>query len=192
MRMESVDSHRFAVELTKNDLKKLNITFEDMDYSNIETRRVIWTLLYEARQTLGCDIDPSGKLIIEALPLPDGGCLLQFTAPGASADDTWSRLSSEDVMVYEFDLFKDLISCVSQIEKLCQKAESKLFKSSEGNCYRLIIYPETPDDALLHILSEYGFLCGKGSLCAAVTEEYYNPIYNCNALEEITELSLRG
>ena len=46
----------------------LNITYEQMDYSNIETRRVVWTLLDRAGHELKRDIDPSGRMIIEAVP----------------------------------------------------------------------------------------------------------------------------
>ena len=68
-----------CIELTRNDMTELDITYESMDYSNIETRRVIWTILDKARKTLGKSVDTDGKLLIEVAPSEDGGCILHFT-----------------------------------------------------------------------------------------------------------------
>lgn len=79
MKIEAPEENKIVVRLTADDMTKLHITYEEMDYANIETRRVIWTLLDEARRELGRDIDPSGRMLIEALPAREGGCVLQFT-----------------------------------------------------------------------------------------------------------------
>ena len=44
MKISSDNSKNIIIELSPSDLEGLDITFDDMDYSNIETRRVIWTL----------------------------------------------------------------------------------------------------------------------------------------------------
>ena len=41
MRIEAHDDFRIAVELSDEDMDELQITYEDLDYSNIETRRVL-------------------------------------------------------------------------------------------------------------------------------------------------------
>lgn len=61
MKIEAPEENKIVVRLTADDMTKLHITYEEMDYANIETRRVIWTLLDEARRELGRDIDPSGR-----------------------------------------------------------------------------------------------------------------------------------
>ena len=45
MKINSPAEDRIIVDLTDEDLRELDITYEDMDYSTIETRRVIWTVL---------------------------------------------------------------------------------------------------------------------------------------------------
>lgn len=79
MNISAPKENYIFIELTGEDMKKLNITYADMDYSNVETRRVIWTLLDEAKHYLGKEFEISDDLKIEALPSPDGGCLLFFT-----------------------------------------------------------------------------------------------------------------
>ncbi|MBQ8015916.1 MAG: adaptor protein MecA, partial [Clostridia bacterium] len=79
MKINSPAEDKIIVDLTKQDMLDLEITYEDMDYSTIETRRVIWTVLDEAGKALGRDFDPSRRMIIEAMPKNGGGCVLSFT-----------------------------------------------------------------------------------------------------------------
>ncbi len=103
MKIEAPQENKIIVELTTDDMSELDITYERMDYSNIETRRVIWTLLDRARQTLGRDIDPSGKMLIEALPKPSGGCVIYFTV----LDDEIRSAGQRNV----FQIKKEYIYC---------------------------------------------------------------------------------
>ena len=52
MKINSPAEDRIIVDLTDEDLRELDITYEDMDYSTIETRRVIWTVLDAAGKGL--------------------------------------------------------------------------------------------------------------------------------------------
>ena len=79
LKIVSPQENKIVIELTNADMTELDITYEEMDYGNIETRRVIWTVLDRARHALSRDIDPSGKMLIETVPAPDGGCVLYIT-----------------------------------------------------------------------------------------------------------------
>ena len=48
MKIESLTDETIIVELSEEDMKNLNITYEEMDYSRVETKRVIWTILSRA------------------------------------------------------------------------------------------------------------------------------------------------
>ena len=56
MKIKAQTDNRICIELTQEDMLELDITYEELDYSNIETRRVLWTLLDEARLKLGRNI----------------------------------------------------------------------------------------------------------------------------------------
>ena len=104
MKILAPAENRITIELSARDMDALNITYEQMDYSNIETRRVVWTLLDRAGHELKRDIDPSGRMIIEAVPAGGGGCILKFTlcADGSRAVRTPSIKKGENTAVYEF------------------------------------------------------------------------------------------
>lgn len=97
MKILAPAENRITIELSARDMDALNITYEQMDYSNIETRRVVWTLLDRAGHELKRDIDPSGRMIIEAVPAGRGGCILKFTlcADGSRAVRTPSIKKGE-------------------------------------------------------------------------------------------------
>ena len=73
LKIESNGEEKITVTLSNIDMADLDITYDEMDYSNIETRRVIWTILDKAQKTLGKSVDTDGKLLIEGAPLSDGG-----------------------------------------------------------------------------------------------------------------------
>ncbi|HOD02997.1 MAG TPA: adaptor protein MecA, partial [Clostridiales bacterium] len=105
MKIELHNEDKIVVQLTSMDLKTLDITYEDMDYANIETRRVIWTLLDEARRVLGKDISTTERMLIEALPSEDGGCVLYFTVlPSSGCENSGKRLvmkkEAEPILLY--------------------------------------------------------------------------------------------
>ena len=71
------NAFRAEAELTDAELASLGVPFEELDYANVETRRVLQTVLGEIRDA-GADISLSGRVLIEAFRLP-AGCRLCFS-----------------------------------------------------------------------------------------------------------------
>ena len=138
MKIEAPEENKIVVRLTADDMTKLHITYEEMDYANIETRRVIWTLLDEARRELGRDIDPSGRMLIEALPAREGGCVLQFTVleQEHKPQRHLTMKKSRTPIVYEFTSAQRLLDAAENVRRLnALPAESELYR--QEHCYRL-------------------------------------------------------
>lgn len=168
MKINSPNKAKIIVELSRDDMLELDITYESMDYSNIETRRVIWTILDKARHELGRDIDPSGKLTIETIPLDKGGCVIFFTV-----NDTSSRLKtviSQDEEVFEFDNIDNVIDLLSSLKDNTPIGD--LYSDGSGK-FRLI----TPlDERLITKIgfNEYSHPCREGKLAAEITKEHWH------------------
>ena len=127
-----------------------------MDYSNIETRRVIWTVLDEARRVLGKPLNTDGRLLIEASPLEDGGCILSFTSLPSSDSKSKKRMimkkNCEPVALRALseDSFLDTLRALGEAPR---KTEAYLLNGK----YYLIFYPETIlSGGFLLRLSEFG------------------------------------
>jgi len=198
LKIEAPQENKIIVELTDNDMSELGITYDQMDYSNIETRRVIWTLLDRARQTLGRDIDPSGKMLIEALPGPSGGCFIYFTVMesdscGGGAKSLAQVKRENAAATYEFKSLDALMDCAEAIALSgAGLPKSELYES--GGKYRLSVFAENAPDftwpdatpELKRFFTEYNGVKFDGRLFYEFTKEHWTLLAESNALEKLT------
>ena len=168
MKINSPNKAKIIVELSRDDMLDLDITYEDMDYSNIETRRVIWTILDKARLELGRDIDPSGKLTIETIPLNTGGCVIFFTVNALSTE--LKAVVSENESVYEFDSIDNVIDLLSSLKS--KSPVGDLYSTDTGK-FRLIIKQGEKNINKIKF-GEYSHLCREGKLTAEMTKEHWH------------------
>jgi len=212
LKIEATQENKIIVELTESDMLELGITYDQMDYSNIETRRVIWTLLDRARQTLGRDIDPSGKMLIEALPGLRGGCVIYFTVLEGDMRPCGSKSlvqvkKESAVATYEFASLDALMDCAEAI----RHSGACLPKSDLYVCggrYRLSVFAECPAACdpqacdrpfcgsqftgdwrapeLRRFFGEYGGERLDGRMFFEFTKEHWRILAEGNALEKLS------
>lgn len=168
MKINSPNKAKIIVELSRDDMTDLDITYESMDYSNIETRRVIWTILDKARHELHRDIDPSGKMTIETIPLDTGGCVIFFTVNETSQNIKAVLPRNEEV--YEFDSLDNVIDLFSSMKE--DFPLGKLYTDNEGK-FRLITTEDDRTKTKIK-LREYSHLCREGKLTAEITREHWS------------------
>ncbi len=159
MKIESNGEEKITVTLSHIDMSDLDITYDEMDYSNIETRRVIWTILDKARKTLGKSLDTEGKLLIEVAPLDDGGCVLYFTSSPVYDNKSKKRLimkkEAEPLLFcpYDENAFIDALKIIANLKKFIKNSETYKYK----NYIYIIIRPAlTFTEKILHIFCEFG------------------------------------
>ena len=180
MKINSPAENRITVDLTKQDMTELDITYEDMDYSTIETRRVIWTLLDEAGKALGKELDPSRRMIIEAIPKSEGGCVLNFTLL-----DSKKRISKHNQLlkkqnesfICEFDSLDFLYRAAKNINF---RHQSSLYEKSGK--YRLIISAANNSGNVAQQFSEFGKIICCDTLTCEHIKEHWNLLAEGNAL----------
>ena len=158
MKIEADGEEKIAVTLTERDMQDFDITYDEMDYSNIETRRVIWTILDEAKRVLGKPINIDNRLLIQVSPGEDGGCIMHFSQLNDSHTHQKKRLimkkDAEPVVFCAFDC-NAFIDALRLIELSPSGASSEFFTS--GKEYYAIIHPTTGQtERLLTQLCEFG------------------------------------
>lgn len=168
--IQNIGVNKFIVGLSRTDMEQLDITYDKMDYSNIETRRVIWTILDRVRQRTGKDVDPSGNLMIEAAPDSTGGCFLMFTVPASKKNIGTVISKNSGNWIFEFDSADNLLDMLSATDN---NLKIKLF--TDGRKYRAELSSECAA-AKHRIIEEYGRFIGKDSLTAALTHEHWKEI----------------
>ena len=81
MKITAVNEYRVEVELGAAEMERFGLSFESMDWNDIETRRALWSLV-SALKSEGVNLSLSGRLLIEAGKLPDGVRLCFTGLPG--------------------------------------------------------------------------------------------------------------
>ncbi len=174
MKIEAISDEKILVALSDKDMDELEITYDEMDYSNIETRRVIWTILDEAKRSLGKPLDTEGKILIEVTPSDDGGCIMCFTAmPSADYKSRKKLVMKKEIEPLLFkaldeDAFLDTRELLKPLTDLYKSFHIYLYKK---NIY-FVIYPEiSKADKIAYILSDFGdVLFGDNELLSHIFE----------------------
>ena len=185
MQINSPAENRIIVELSAQDMRELDITYEEMDYSTIETRRVIWTVLDAAGKALGREFDPSKKMVIEAVPLPSGGCTLCFTLPENPCLRSKKSLLKKQIcsVICDFDSLDNLYSAAESFAALSVSAESSLFENS--GIYRLIVESRFDIASLSRFFGEFGNCRKSTPLEEEFTREHWHMLAESDALNTV-------
>lgn len=186
MKITSPSEDRIIVDLSGQDMLDLEITYEEMDYSTIETRRVIWTVLDAAGKSLSRDLDPSKRMIIEAIPKSDGGCVLIFTVlngyKGVQSKKPLLKKQPES-LICEFDSLDNLYRCAEGFIS-GDDIESSLYENSGK--YRLILTSPYEISGIRRHFSEFCSCENCEALKADFTREHWKPLASKNALKLIS------
>ena len=178
-----ITADKLKIELSREDMEALSIEYENLDYSNEQTRSALIALLDKSRAEAG--FNPRGaKLFIEVYPTESGGCVLYFTAMRRESHGR----SVPAPVVFEFDDVETLISCCT---KGFRQYGHRIFKSALfrfEDTYRLVLHPLDYNDMLsVYFFREYARLVGEGEVLAAFTEEHGLPLLSENALDTLSE-----
>lgn len=175
MNIHLINKNKFIAELSQEDMDELDITYEEMDYSNIETRRVIWTVIDKIRETSGLDIDPSGNLLIEAVADSEGGCVLCFTIPdrrrGLPSVKAPVLKKNKGAVVFEFDNMDSLLDMMKNLNNKNFSGRCKIFRLNEKV---RIIMSTLPSQNEKKTIEEYGRFVGQDDFLSAYTAEHWN------------------
>lgn len=179
MKINAPKDKYIFIELTSEDMKRMNLTYEQLDYSNVQTRAVIHSLLEEAKKSLGYSLNLPDKIKIDALPSFDGGCLLFFTVINKPLRYKLKPKGSQ--LSFEFEkpehIF-DLADNLTQNERESIKSSLYVY---EG---RNVLFIEGKlKHSLVARINEYASPIKADSHTQAVIKEYGKCVSRGNALE---------
>ncbi len=188
MKIERLHEGKIKISLDKQDMMRLDTTFEELDYSKAETRKLISYLLKQALEETGFDSSKS-RLLIEAVPAPDGGCHLYFTTIDSDEYKRLKKTAQKNTIpyVYEFPDIESVLDIIPVIKEWAsvEFQENSLYSLDEKFVLVLRSSPSFPYEAG-SVLSEYGKFLGKGPAAEAHIAEHGTLICAFNAVEQLS------
>ncbi len=157
MRIYFESPERLKIELDETDMRDLNVTFDELDYSSEKTRQVMNELLTRIGAEQEFDLK-SGRMIIEVFPAEKGGCTIYFTSVSRSFAKPRNRGKKCRASVWEIRSADDLLSAVDSLKQAGISRQISLFEL--GGRYRLSATLESGWEELL--LSEFADRLGDG------------------------------
>ena len=188
MNVEHEEPGRLKIFLKKDDMRQLDITFDQLDYNDAKTRRVLWTILSDVGAASSF-ISTGSRLLIEVFPASDNGCVIYFTLL-KKEQDTHRRLKLKkqnlQPAVFEFTSTEDLLSAFSVLYKDANGRidRSDLYRFEDR--YRLVVFLKQAHQAsTLAMLNEYGKNAGQTPAQIAFTQEHGRLLAENNAVEMV-------
>ena len=188
MTIEVISSNTIKITLSELDMIEYDISYENLDRKNPETKRLLIELLQTIRLEKNIDLT-SEKLFVEAFPQTNGGCLLYISLLNEKV-----RVKSENNVLYNCVVCEVLN--IEQLSEMCYQLynryshlihNSELYTNNES--YRLIIHTFSKlEDKLKSILNEYSIIKGKGEIICSTTREYYKVLIEEDAVEKIVDI----
>ena len=182
MKIKAQTDNRICIELTNEDMVELDITYEELDYSNIETRRVLWTLLDEARHELGRNIRLTQKMLIEAVPDDSGGCTIYFTV----TDEPYGKNGKKHLVKHccaKTICQSADIDNIGELARVLFSAGNTLKSElyTDGEKYRLVINPDLSQHGNIDAtICEYCDICDESAI--AYTYEHWKLLASPDAV----------
>lgn len=181
------NEYRVEAVLTAKELSEYGITYEEIDYKNIETRRVLWTVLDEIKRRYGIKMSLAGKLLIEVIKESDDRFRLCFSSLPPHGSDLKSikqLIKTENLpIVAEFDTFEDVLSVLSGADPFI--ADGSVLYEKNGR-YRMLFYVSAEKKAVLYgLLCEFAMVFGEPAVEKARCEEHWNCIISENAVNKL-------
>jgi len=97
MELLKISESALKVSLSREDMEQYDIEFDALDYSNVQTRRIIWSILDEAKRTLGFEAVRE-NIYIRAFKNRGGGCELFVSRSAASKEPLLYRFCDADLL----------------------------------------------------------------------------------------------
>lgn len=181
-----INESKLKIMLEKEDLYEFEISAEELDYSNTETKRMFWDLLNKAKRQTGFDTDGQ-RVLVQLYPSRDGGCEMFITKVGNLGSEN-ALGDSADISVihpkrakkapprkkviraFGFERTEWLMSVCKRLHSIGYSGESTAYTSEDGRCY-LMLSAADIDTPL--ILDEYSFITEYGTYENTENLKYY-------------------
>ena len=174
MEIIMINENKLKVMLCKEDLCHFELSPEQLDYSNTETKRMFWDVLSRAKHQTGFDTDGQ-RVLVQLYPSKEGGCEMFVTKIGVLRDNsnenikTYTKEKKQTVLTnskkdfsysaFRFDDTESMLEVCRRLASIGYIGESSAYFCENGKKYLLlsdIDFDEFAPPDEFSFISEYG------------------------------------
>lgn len=145
MELILISEKKLKVMLTAADMELYELTCDNLDYDNTETRRAFWNILDEAKRRTGFDA-ARDRVFVQVYPSKSGGCEMYVTklrqdTRSATEQNAAVRLSPEppeEDAVFAFKVLPDLLTVCGKLSERGCTPDSSVYLDENGERYFLV------------------------------------------------------
>lgn len=153
MEIIMISESKLKVMLSAEDLQAFDLSTEQLDYRNTETKRMFWDVLSRAKRSVGFDTD-GHRVLVQLYPSRKGGCemfitrLAQISCEGSdtASEDPFSAViaapsharthpKSNTGAAFGFDTMERLLAVCRRLFALSYTGESEAYLGDDRRCY---------------------------------------------------------
>lgn len=162
---------KLKVKLSPEDMKRLSISCDSMDYDNTGTRRAFWDILDKAKEKTGFDAAKE-RVFVQVYPSRDGGCDMYVTKASSLQEGTIGDKQtavtvlpqkSKKWLTYSFDNADDMICVCYKLKNMGYSGDSRAFCEERADArviYYLVLWnfavPSSGDLGCFDFICDYG------------------------------------
>lgn len=179
MELLRIGEEKLKIILTHEDLLSFEMSETDLDYTNTETKRMLWEILHRAKSSVGFNAD-GHRVLVQLYPTRESGCELFVTRLGAlpcdCLPDAQEETKEEEPLhsvspkkspsgscgrlgAFCFESLGDLLTVCRRLSAIPHRSQSYAYRSEDGR-YHLFLdgldtipYLSVDEFSFLH---EYG------------------------------------
>ncbi|MBR5246178.1 MAG: hypothetical protein IKV25_02255 [Clostridia bacterium] len=149
MIVENLNNNVMLVELSVDEMKKYDITYENLNNQDRKNQVAIKNLLKQIdQQNLHGN---SGKVIVEAMPIDGGGCFFIFTFP--QPQKRYKLKKTDSVCFYHLEKLDDLLDFLNVTKKT---PNSDIFINAYKMNKNYYVSVSNENSKIKTILNEFG------------------------------------
>lgn len=184
MTIEKIDARRVRIALTAQDMQALGITQAALSLGGEMLSSALTRLLTLASEQEKFDC-PRRRLLIEAYPAAEGGCVLYVTGMSGPRRFRRYRLKNQGIIPYlvRFDSAQALIDgCRAVFHRMSHRIfqSSLYYQSGFVLCVRTL---DMPPSRVLTLLGEFSHPLGRGPLFERMFAEHARLIREQDAID---------
>ncbi len=184
MQIDMLAGNTVKITLGLSDMYSYNIRYEDIAGRSDDTKLALSRLIAAIKESENLDLSGE-RLLVEAFPKSDGGCMLYLSCLGGAKIRKQKSLSKTECILAQSECLNDIISLCHQLYKKYSSLNSSLY-TLYGR-YRLIISACSLSPFIRVVINEFAEVINCNDIIKSETAEHYSLICD-NAIEKLSQL----